>query len=87
MVDTFRRSKLPEDEGKGRKISCQSAKQNFYFPRAQQYRSGGRSFWYLRHYWQLLGHHGLELGGAHGGSIICSLVKLCDQSVDGQLQL
>lgn len=73
-----------EEEGK---LAVERAEQNFYFPRAQQYWSGGRSFWYLCHYWQLLGHHGLELGGGHGGSIICSLVKLCDQSVDGQLQL
>lgn len=42
---------------------------------------------YLGNDRQLLGHHGLELGGVHGGSIICSLVELCDQCVDGQLQV
>lgn len=36
---------------------------------------------------QLAGDHGLELGGVHGRSIICSFVKLCDQRVDGQLQI
>lgn len=41
MGDRCRRSKQPEDEGTRRNISCQSAKQNFYFPRAQQYWSGG----------------------------------------------
>lgn len=35
----------------------------------------------------LFGDEGLELGGVHGGSVICSLVKLRHHGVDGQLQL
>lgn len=87
MVDTFRRSKQPGDEGKRGKISCRKCETDFLFSKSTTVLVRGRSLWYLCHYWQLLGHHGLELGGGHGGSIICSLVKLCDQSVDGQLQL
>lgn len=36
---------------------------------------------------QLFGDHGLELGGAHGRFVVCSFMKLCDQRVDGQLQI
>lgn len=36
---------------------------------------------------QLFGDHGLELGGVHCRSIICSFMKLCDHGVDGQLQI
>lgn len=46
----------------------------------------GRSLCYLSDDGQLLGHHGLELGGAHAGTV-GSLVELRDQLVDGQLQL
>lgn len=35
----------------------------------------------------LIGDHGLELGGVHGRSVVCSFVKLGDQRVEGQLQL
>lgn len=35
----------------------------------------------------LFGDEALELGGVHGGSVICSLVKLRHHGVDGQLQL
>lgn len=36
---------------------------------------------------QLIGDQGLELGGVHGRLVVCSFVKLCDQRVDGQLQI
>lgn len=35
----------------------------------------------------LFGDHGLELGGVHGRTIVCSFVKLSGQRVDGQLQV
>lgn len=47
----------------------------------------GRSLWYLGDDRQLLGHHGLELGGVHAGSVVGSLVELRHQRVDGQLQI
>lgn len=47
----------------------------------------GRSLWYLGDDRQLLGHHGLELGGVHAVSVVGSLVELRDQRVDGQLQI
>lgn len=42
---------------------------------------------HLGHGGQLLGHQALELGVAQGGAVVCSLVELCDQRVDGQLQI
>lgn len=36
---------------------------------------------------QLIGDHALELGAVHGWSVICSFMELCDQRIDGQLQI
>lgn len=42
---------------------------------------------HLGHGGQLLGKQTLELGFAQGVAVICSLVELSDQRVDGQLQI
>lgn len=42
---------------------------------------------HLGHGGQLLGHQALELGLAQGGAVVSSLMELCDQRVDGQLQI